>query len=57
MFSNEIRSIHAALGSLAGKISEQDWQLVKQARENLDALRVQLEEFEEASVASSEASA
>ena len=56
MFSDEITSIHATLGTLAGKISEQDWQMVKQARANLEALRVRLEEFEQKPIGGSEAS-
>ena len=56
MFSDEIKSIHAALGSLAGKIGEPDWELVKQARANLEALRVRLEALEQKPVQAMEIS-
>ena len=38
MFSDEIRSVMAALGVLAGKIGEEDWALVRMARHNLGEL-------------------
>jgi hypothetical protein len=46
MFSDEIIRIHAELGALAGKLDDQDWQIVRQARIDLEALRVLLEAFE-----------
>lgn len=46
MFSDEIRSITAVLGDLAGKIGEEEWALVRMARHNLSELadRVQVAE-------------
>ena len=38
MYSDEIRSIMAALGVLAGKIGEEEWALVRMARHNLSEL-------------------
>lgn len=38
MYSDEIRSIMAALGVLAGKIGEEEWALVWMARHNLSEL-------------------
>lgn len=38
MFSDEIRSITAVLGDLAGKIGEEEWALVRMARHNLSEL-------------------
>ena len=38
MYSDEIRSIMAALGVLAGKIGEEEWALVRLARHNLGEL-------------------
>lgn len=38
MYSDEIRSIMAALGVLAGKIGEEEWALVRLARHNLSEL-------------------
>ena len=46
MFSNEARSICAALGELAGKIPDTEFALVRIARQNLSALAEQLEEAE-----------
>lgn len=46
MFSNEARSIRAALGGFTSPLSEEDRQLVTQARANLEALAVQLDEWE-----------
>ena len=40
MFSDEIRSVMAALGVLAGKIGEEEWALVRMARHNLGAYRL-----------------
>ena len=50
MFSNEARSICAALGELAGKIPDEDFAIVRMARQNLSALAEQLEEAEKAGV-------
>lgn len=50
MFSNEARSICAGLGALAGKVSDEAYELVRQARQNLSALAEQLEEAEKAGV-------
>lgn len=46
MYSDEIRSVMAALGVLAGKIGEEEWALVRLARHNLGELaeRVQAAE-------------
>lgn len=46
MFSDEIRSVMAALGVLAGKVGEDEWALVRLARHNLGELadRVQIAE-------------
>lgn len=46
MFSDEIRSVMAALGVLAGKVGEEEWALVRMARHNLSELadRVQVAE-------------
>ena len=38
MYSDEIRSIMAALGVLAGKIGGEEWALVRLARHNLSEL-------------------
>lgn len=57
MFSNEIRSIRAALGGFTGPLKEEDRELVTQARANLEALAVQLEELEQRPIADSETSA
>lgn len=46
MFSEEISSIRAALGVLAGRISEEDWALVKLARHNLEEVAMQVKEME-----------
>lgn len=46
MFSNKIRSIRAGLGAFTGPLSEEDRQLVTQARANLEALAVQVDEWE-----------
>lgn len=48
MFSDEIKSVMAALGVLAGKIGEEEWELVRMARRNLEevANRVQTLESE-----------
>ena len=35
MLSNEIKSVHAALGALAGQIPEEQWAVVKLCRDNL----------------------
>ena len=37
MISDDLKSIHAALGNLGGKISEEQWDVIRQARENLKA--------------------
>lgn len=50
MFSNEARSICAALGELAGKIPDEEFSLVRIARQNLSALAEQLEEAEKSGV-------
>lgn len=50
MFSNEARSICAALGVLAGKIPDSEYDLVRKARQNLSALAEQLEQAEKAGV-------
>lgn len=46
MFSDEIRSVMAVLGVLAGKVGEEEWALVSMARHNLSELadRVQVAE-------------
>lgn len=46
MLSKEITSIQAALGVLAGRISEEDWALVSLARQNLKALAERAEQLE-----------
>lgn len=46
MFSDEIRSIMAALGVLAGKIGEEEWALVRLARHNLGELADRVQETE-----------
>lgn len=46
MFSNEVRSIRAALGGFTGPLTTEDRQLVRQARENLEALAVQIDAWE-----------
>lgn len=48
MYSDEIRSVMAALGVLAGRIGEEEWALVRLARHNLGELaeRVQAVESE-----------
>ena len=50
MFSNEVRSICAALGELAGKIPSEEFALIRAVRQNLSALAEQLEEAEKAGV-------
>lgn len=37
MISDDLKSIHAALGNMGGKISEDQWNVVRLARENLKA--------------------
>ena len=46
MYSDEIRSVMAVLGVLAGKVGEEEWALVRMARHNLGELadRVQTDE-------------
>ena len=46
MYSDEIRSVMAVLGVLAGKVGEEEWALVRMARHNLGELadRVQTAE-------------
>ncbi len=46
MFSDEIRSVMAALGVLAGKIGEEEWALVRMARHNLSELAERVQETE-----------
>lgn len=46
MFSNEVRSIRASLGGFTGPLNEEDRKLVRLARENLEALAVQVDEWE-----------
>lgn len=46
MYSDEIRSIMAALGVLAGKIGEEEWALVRMARHNLSELADRVQETE-----------
>ena len=44
MFSDEIRSVMAALGVLAGKVGEGEWALVRLARHNLSELADRVQE-------------
>ena len=46
MFSDEIRSVMAALGVLAGKVGEDEWALVRLARHNLSELADRVQEAE-----------
>lgn len=46
MFSDEIRSVMAALGVLAGKVGEDEWALVRLARHNLGELADRVQEAE-----------
>lgn len=46
MFSDEIRSVMAALGVLAGKVGEEEWALVRLARHNLSELADRVQETE-----------
>ena len=46
MFSDEIRSVMAVLGDLAGKIGEEEWALVRLARHNLSELAERVKEAE-----------
>lgn len=46
MFSDEIRSVMAVLGDLAGKIGEEEWALVRLARHNLSELAERVQETE-----------
>lgn len=46
MFSNEIRSIRASLAGFTGPLNEEDQALVRLARANLEALAVQIDEWE-----------
>ncbi|WP_302786132.1 hypothetical protein [Bilophila wadsworthia] len=46
MFSDEIRSVMAALGVLAGKVGEEEWALVRMARHNLSELADRVQEAE-----------
>lgn len=46
MFSDEIRSVMAALGVLAGKVGEDEWALVRLARHNLGELADRVQETE-----------
>lgn len=46
MFSDEIRSVMAALGVLAGKVGEEEWALVRLARHNLSELAERVQETE-----------
>lgn len=46
MFSDEIRSVMSALGVLAGKIGEDEWALVRLARQNLGELADRVEAAE-----------
>ena len=55
MFSDEIRSIIADLGVLAGKVGEEEWALVRMARHNLDELADRIQETESKLIVSKEA--
>ncbi len=46
MYSDEIRSVVAALGVLAGRIGEDEWALVRMARHNLGELADRVQETE-----------
>lgn len=46
MYSDEVRSISAALGMLAGKIGNQEWEYIRKAKDNLNALADNLEHLE-----------
>lgn len=46
MVSDEIRSVMAALGVLAGKIGEEEWALVRMARHNLGELAERVQAVE-----------
>lgn len=46
MLSEEIKSIQAALGVLAGRVNEEDWALIKLARANLADLADRARELE-----------
>ena len=46
MYSEDVKSISASLGELAGKIAEEHWEFIKIARMNLDALAQQIKELE-----------
>ena len=46
MYSDEIRSVMSALGVLAGKIGEDEWALVRLARQNLSELAERVEAAE-----------
>lgn len=46
MLSNEIKSVHAALGALAGEIPEEQWAVVQRCRENLLAAASSAAEME-----------
>lgn len=46
MLSEELKSVQAALGVLAGRVSEDDWNLISLARQNLVALAEVAESME-----------
>lgn len=46
MLSEEIGTVHAALGNLAGKIGEEEWELVRLCRRNLLAVQSAAGEME-----------
>ena len=46
LFSDEIRSVMAALGVLAGNVGEDEWALVRLARHNLGELADRVQEAE-----------
>lgn len=46
MLSDELKSIQAALGVLAGRVSEEDWEIVSMARQNLLSVAEQAEQYE-----------
>lgn len=50
--SDDIRSVSAALGMLAGRLSSEDWALLLLARDNLASLAEQVEGLEQCLVPS-----
>lgn len=46
MLSEEIKSIHAALGVLAGSVTEEQWALLSMIRQNLKAAAEQAAQYE-----------